>query len=381
MVVFVHKFDVLKGNTLIWTNGDESALKGLEFTVLPSGIHTRSKDCVYFEVDGKPGIAIFKQNGQDLNSIDHHIDRDEVRMFSFGTLFDGPMDFASLSTYEAGMEAAFNDWWLNPDYKILERWDESKRCETTAFPFDEFCLDVGPLIIQLWRYALLQERILVLNKGKEVKKCNMLCHLLYEFGNMINSSYTNLMTLTMLDCEKLKDTESWCGTTSDEIIVYEEDLYDKLVTWDEDGIHFKDHNGEIKCNEVDFTIFKSLCATDMSSYKYQYESSIIWSKLIIDGLFMIFTGNLCKPWYHLEFEPVTDPNFYQYFSTKSKKIYTTLKEIIDSNPDQDTIYKNANLLIELELDYFYDSDFIRNISQKWFGKPIIPIYIDLSFTC
>ncbi|CDO94536.1 unnamed protein product [Kluyveromyces dobzhanskii CBS 2104] len=379
MVVFVHQFDVQKGNTLVWTNGDPKTLDGLEFTVLPSGIHMRNEDTVHFEVDGKVGLAVFKQNSLDLERSQHHIDRSKVKMFSFGTIFDSSMDYEQLSYYEDGMRAALEAWWVNKDYKVLEQWDARlDRNEETSFNFNKICLSLGPLVLQLWRSALLQERILIFNKGVEVKGCNELCHLLTKIATLENGTYYNAMTITVLNADHLKNMESWCATTSDEILMYDTDLFDKAVVWDISGIHLRDHTREIKCNEVDFTIFKSLTLSDLSSFDYQYESSIIWSKLIIDGLFMIFTGNLYKPWYHLELAPIENPDFHQYLSDKTHHMYLRLKEIVDEYPDQDAIYCNANILIDLKLDYFHDSNFIGQLSDRWFGKAVIPNYIDLS---
>ena len=380
MVIFVHEFDVLKGNTLVWTNGDAKTLEGLEYTVLPSGIHLRNTDTVYFKLDGKPGLAVFKQNTMELEASQHHIDRSKVRMFSFGTIFDHPMDYEQLSLYEGGMKDALERWWKDQDYSVLEEWDEKQNGDDTSnFDFNGTCLTIGPIVLQLWRCALLQERILILNKGVEVKKCNQLCHLLTKMASLEGGTYCNAMTITMLNTDQFKSFEAWCATTSDEILIYDTDLFDKLVIWDPNGIHLRDSMKEIKCNEVDFTVFKSLTSDDLSTFNYQYESSIIWSKLIIDGLFMLFTGNLYKPWYHLELAPIEHPDFVQYFSERTHDIYQRLKAIVELFPTQDSIYQNANILIDLRLDYFNDTDFIRQLSQHWFEKPVIPSYIDLSF--
>lgn len=380
MVVFIHEFDVLKGNTLSWTNGNAEALEGLEFTVLPSGIHLRERDTIYFQFNGKSGLAVFRQNSLDLDASQHYIDRSQVKIFSFGTLFDEKMDYEQLSLYEKSMKTALEEWWEDHDYNVLEKWDAKRNHdEISSFNFNDTCVEVGPIVLQLWRCALLHNRVLVLNKGVEVKKCNMLCHLITTMGKLEQSVYDNEMTITMLNTEKYKSSESWCATTSDEILMYETDLYDKLVIWDATGIHLRDHDHEVKCNEVDFSIYKSLTSDDLSKFNYQYESSIIWSKLIIDGLFLIFTGNMYKPWYHVEIEPVENPDFYRYFEERTRDIYSQSKTIIENNPDQDTIYQGASILTTFQLDYFHDAEFLRQLTQQWFGKPIIPNYIDLSF--
>lgn len=380
MVVFVHQFDVLKGNRLLWTNGDPKKLEGLEFTVLPSGIHKRNRDVVYFSWKGKSGLSLFRQNARDLDSANHHIDRSKVLMFSFGAIFDEELDWEELARYETGMIEVFDKWWEEQDNKMLEAWDRGRFVGEIEISKSSFCRSIGPIVSQIWRYSLLNERILVLNKGISVAQCNILCNLIAKFGNMKNASYKNLMTLSLLDEQRLRDSDCWCGTTSDEIIIYNENTYDKLIIWDAQGIHIKDHEREFKCNEVDFTVYKALTGESLNRFQYQYESSIIWSKLIIDGLFFLFTGNFCKPWYHLEVNPIQNADLYQYFTDRTEDIWKQLHKIERESEEVDTIYTSANILISLELDYFCDSEFVTKLSQIWFEKPIILTYFDLKFS-
>ncbi|KAF9918837.1 hypothetical protein BX616_005215 [Lobosporangium transversale] len=58
--IFVVRFDTRRGNVLEWsetTPGME--IKGVEFSALPSGIHSHSQDVIYFQLRGCIGVAVF----------------------------------------------------------------------------------------------------------------------------------------------------------------------------------------------------------------------------------------------------------------------------------------------------------------------------------
>ncbi|KAF6008081.1 hypothetical protein HII13_004264 [Brettanomyces bruxellensis] len=106
--VFLCKFDVHSGYDLHWykTNNDHLYdLKGVEFSSLPSGLHSVSSDTIMFarqkgDMDGDDhvskdkllyGISIFHQNkldDQKNGTTSVSVDRSCVKMYSLGVLID-----------------------------------------------------------------------------------------------------------------------------------------------------------------------------------------------------------------------------------------------------------------------------------------------------
>ncbi|OWB71287.1 hypothetical protein B5S31_g973 [[Candida] boidinii] len=117
--IFLGKFDVHTGYTLKWfknldnLNNNKNLLDGLEFKILPSGLHSIEKDTICFiqpksssistisdnqnldEFNCYYGISIFRQNSSHLKTTitnnsngTSSINRNDVKMYSLGILID-----------------------------------------------------------------------------------------------------------------------------------------------------------------------------------------------------------------------------------------------------------------------------------------------------
>ncbi|KAG0262519.1 hypothetical protein BG011_010102 [Mortierella polycephala] len=79
--IFVARFDTRRGNALEWSNAVPGIrLDGVEYSALPSGLHSSSKDVIYFCLDGCIGVAVFVNEPTD--SMEHR----GARMVSVGVL-------------------------------------------------------------------------------------------------------------------------------------------------------------------------------------------------------------------------------------------------------------------------------------------------------
>ncbi|KAF9148968.1 hypothetical protein BG015_009275 [Linnemannia schmuckeri] len=79
--IFVVRFDTRQGNVLEWSNSTPGIqLTGVEYSALPSGLHTTPQDVIYFQLEGCVGVAVFKNAPADRE--EHR----GARMISVGVL-------------------------------------------------------------------------------------------------------------------------------------------------------------------------------------------------------------------------------------------------------------------------------------------------------
>ncbi|KAK5778496.1 hypothetical protein RI543_004163 [Arxiozyma heterogenica] len=233
---FLVKFDMKKGNTLVWSRNCELFQKksssSLAFKAMPSGIHDEINDTICFTAtnsDNKSlymGLSIFMQNSFELinselqSKVDlqnkHMINRNKIKMFSFAIILDikinEPNDNLSdivnsnIQFYSNHLYSTLKLWLSQnntdnahnksiPNTTILENFHNNYHQNPTIFTTksispahdsikQSFIDDVkywleelGPLLFILWKSILLNERILILNLSNEkVFKINALCN-------------------------------------------------------------------------------------------------------------------------------------------------------------------------------------------------------------
>ncbi|SCV01150.1 LAME_0G14400g1_1 [Lachancea meyersii CBS 8951] len=158
--MFLCRFDVRKGNELVWSQTSPSspniALKNLEFKTIPSGIHETQKDLVHFVIpklksfdDVYYGVSCFEQNALALSENSDQLDRSKVLMYSLGVIVDAnfrykgvskskyydwkPNQFISATEYISDIQDLLSHWLqkvaLSPekpqDYELFETYFES----------------------------------------------------------------------------------------------------------------------------------------------------------------------------------------------------------------------------------------------------------------
>ncbi|AAS50831.2 ABR061Cp [Eremothecium gossypii ATCC 10895] len=160
------KFDVKKGNTVLWTTSlaPEHKLHNIEFKTLPAGIHESEQDWVNFVLpkeDGEfyYGVALFSQNGLRLveEEQSHGVDRSRVEMYSLAVITDPQFRLDAMA------ESKYYRWKPNMficanEYKedlaqLMEQWLKSKSLEVLEhyFSYNKYQPDLGsPLLMRKW---------------------------------------------------------------------------------------------------------------------------------------------------------------------------------------------------------------------------------------
>lgn len=183
VAVFLAEFDMKKGYNLVWkhTRGDID-LSGVDYKVLPLGIHEFTEARVVFTLPKKEGewyygVSQFKQfvTGDSSN-------RDNVHMYSLGVVCEPrttpwrPNQFIENGwEYFDSLTTTLNQYYARKSEEVLE--DLYSKLTGLAPPggdkvvfkhhmlaqFPAFITKVGPLVFPLFKQALLRKRILVFN--------------------------------------------------------------------------------------------------------------------------------------------------------------------------------------------------------------------------
>lgn len=258
---FLVKFDMKKGNNLVWSRNCELFQKesssSLAFKAMPSGIHNEINDIICFtatNLDNKSlymGLSIFIQNSFELINSElqlkanpqnkHMIDRNQIKMFSFAIILDikinEPDDRLSdivnsnIQFYSTHLYSTLKSWLSQNnsnidhskdilDTTILENFYNSYHQNSTLLAIDSisplhdsikesfidyvkyWLEELGPLLFVLWKSILLNERILILNLSNEkVFKINALCNFieLISMNQSLLSSLSSYSSTTPLN--------------------------------------------------------------------------------------------------------------------------------------------------------------------------------------
>ncbi|CAI4034714.1 hypothetical protein SMKI_11G1630 [Saccharomyces mikatae IFO 1815] len=291
--IFLSKFDVKKGNIIIWSKSINDAtfdLNNIEFKSLPAGIHEQTDDVVNFVVPKTfgandtaketvydYGIAYFKQNSFDIIENDNQVDRSKVQMFSLGVIID-VQDMSSDSKkqfYKEIYHAYSANRYVSHLKELLSQWINQENLDKFDI-FDNFFKEnnqgriaensvkvfehspqerrhlveylsywtrkLGPLIFPLWRASLLQLRILILvPQGESFELCNSLAYCIFLIsmlskdliGNHMSDDYIKpIFTVSTSDIpflESFRKGSGYVATTGEEILLYKPEIYDIVV--------------------------------------------------------------------------------------------------------------------------------------------------------
>ncbi|KAH3679309.1 hypothetical protein WICPIJ_008635 [Wickerhamomyces pijperi] len=143
--IFLAQFDVKSGYVLKYhhssTSQDQVNIKGLEYKVLPSGLHEVEQDIISF-VQPKSsntedsqnyvycGLAVFHQN---LNKNGNNRDRSLVKMYSLGILIDPQTSGNSAEqSYTGGLD------YVEALTDLLREWEQQQQQQSKAGDGDQF---------------------------------------------------------------------------------------------------------------------------------------------------------------------------------------------------------------------------------------------------
>lgn len=312
--LFLVKFDMRTGYEMVWSklkNGYEVDLSGIEYKVLPSGIHEFREDMIlfthmhdkkiYYGVSKFRQITIELENPfDDSNAVEEHvqqIDRSNIYMYSLGCLCAPlaetdwiPDTYISNGfEYIAGLDEYLVEFLNNPD---MNNYDKLQQIDVDDLPINKFHNPIvnllkffnyfGPLVFTLYKLCLTRPRIIIFNQGKDnnflVETFNYILSILSLIPQKLKINHQNtrshlgkdldfiqpLYNISLNDLESpLLKLSSFIATTNDDILMYQP-IYDYAIILNHSNPcpiirSFKDinaHNHPLKSTYNDYTKFK-----------------------------------------------------------------------------------------------------------------------------
>ncbi|XP_071174373.1 DENN domain-containing protein 11-like [Mytilus edulis] len=253
--VFVVTFDTRSGNMVEWCQPEEFELDGVEFKAMVSGSHTLLKDFVYFRKDNLYGLACFENM-----HVESEIERG-ARMKSVGIL---STSYTNLYRHMQFLETQVRHQLETPGkYSNLEVFYQDKKGtlnSTTSIPqqitpnsssstpsqeilpemkithpagcFSQFMKFFGEKVFILWKFALLQQRILFFSPPP----IGVVCYRVYcacclgnhDIGGLGHEMKPHFY-VNVADIETLESEVSYIACTTEKIFEVKTSLYDIYV--------------------------------------------------------------------------------------------------------------------------------------------------------
>ncbi|KAI8759431.1 DENN domain-containing protein 11-like [Biomphalaria glabrata] len=258
IALFVVAFDTRSGNIVEWCIPEDTELDGVEFKAMPSGSHTLFSDFVYFRKDNLFGLACFEKM-----KVESEIERG-ARMKSVGIL---SLSYTTLYHHMQFLEkqvrhqletpgnysqllAFYNDRkGILPSDETSETLKAHSLRSTPSTPsrdlvpemkithpagcFNQFIKFFQEQIFVLWKFALLQRRIIFFSPPP----IGVVCYRVYCACCLANHSIPNLNSIELrphfyvnvADIEALENEVAYVACTTEKIFESKSHLYDIYV--------------------------------------------------------------------------------------------------------------------------------------------------------
>ncbi|RUS87014.1 hypothetical protein EGW08_005252 [Elysia chlorotica] len=261
VAIFVVAFDTRSGNVIEWCEPEETDLDGVEFKAMTSGSHTLDNDFVYFRKDNLFGLACFENM-----KVDSEIERG-ARMKSVGIL---SLSYTTLYRHMQFLQTQVRHQLETPGnyLQLLAFYNDRKgilpsdgTSETLKAPspgstpstpikdigeippelrithpagcFNQFIKFFGEKIFVLWKFALLQRRIIFFSPPP----IGVVCYRVYCACCLANHSIPGLNNIELrphfyvnvADIEALENEVSYVACTTEKIFESKLHLYDVYV--------------------------------------------------------------------------------------------------------------------------------------------------------
>ncbi|XP_057291637.1 DENN domain-containing protein 11-like [Hydractinia symbiolongicarpus] len=253
VAIFVVAFDTKRGNEVEWQIPDDVDIAGVEFKALVSGSHTISEDFVYFRHQQYYGLSCFA-----LKSVDNEEERG-ARMKSVGIIctkytslhehqeflekqvshhLEQPRSYEDLTKYYVKYRNCphqNNTFLVTPRNHTAEGFlgIEELTVMKISHPigcFSQFLNYFGVNIFVLWKFVLLQKRILYFAPPPVGVQCyRVYCTgLLGSNGlGLLRSLCPNLLfCVGVSSCSSLSSMDSFVACTTESILATKPETYD-----------------------------------------------------------------------------------------------------------------------------------------------------------
>ncbi|XP_076449359.1 DENN domain-containing protein 11-like [Babylonia areolata] len=255
--IFVVAFDTRSGNMIEWCLPEDTDLDGVEFKAMPSGSHTLDRDFVYFRKDNLYGLSCFENM-----PVESEIERG-ARMKSVGILsysytnlyrhmqfletqvrhqLETPGKYSQLTALYNDRKAELQDLspvqgnrpspMSTPSTPSNELLPEMKITHPAGC-FAQFINFFGEHVFTLWKFALLQKRIIFFSPPpigvvcyRVYCACCLGSHNVHDLGNRDLRPY---FYINVADIETLEDEISYIACTTEKIFESKSHLYDIYV--------------------------------------------------------------------------------------------------------------------------------------------------------
>ncbi|XP_052815250.1 DENN domain-containing protein 11-like [Mya arenaria] len=291
VAIFVVAFDTRSGNMVEWCMPDDADLDGVEFKAMVSGSHTQTKDFVYFRKDSMYGLACFENM-----PVESEIERG-ARMKSVGIL---ATSYTLLYRHLQFLETQVRHQLETPGkYTQLQAFYEDKTSALGSLPssktntpntplkdflpelkithpagcFTQFAKFFGEQIFLLWKYALLEKRILFFSPPP----IGVVCYRVYCACCLANHDMRGMgrkvkphFYVNVADIETLESEVTYIACTTEKIFETKTSLYDIYVDNQVVRTHQPGLKDLLKCSSADREKFQKLNNL-RSAHQFSYE--------------------------------------------------------------------------------------------------------------
>lgn len=226
MLFALARFDARVGNQIVWTSEpvDYASLPGLEFKMIPSGLHERNSDTVYFVCGKWHGVACY-----EARVLGPPGSREDTRMFSLAALDPESLPWNQESYLRFQLRqfiTKMDDFTILPVRRTVRPDPQNHPMQATA----QFVQVYGATAFELWKAGLARSRVILASvPGINVKT---MCHFAYiaaqlsaipeDVGDLLpvrRPPASLLYNVIVGDLQLLQSSESFWATTTDTLLL------------------------------------------------------------------------------------------------------------------------------------------------------------------
>lgn len=233
------KFDVRLGNQIVWSSErlEPGSVPGLEFKMIPSGVHDTDEDTIYFLCGKWQGIAVYARRGSE---------RATAQMYSLALLSNKVM-----WNQEMFLKHELSKFMDVRDPSVISLGAlgaPDAKCHP-VLATDNFVQRYGPLVFELWKAGLARARLL-LPAVASLREMSQFAYLVSRLASIPAdvihllpdhrqnaADYACWHTVSLVDMGRMESTGGFVATTTDTILT--QPSRGRCDAWaDTDSVHW-----------------------------------------------------------------------------------------------------------------------------------------------
>lgn len=229
MIFVLAQFDARVGNKVVWMSHPAEAenLPGIEYKMIPSGLHERSHETIYFVCGSWNGVARFEVQLSEHDPSG----REGLRMYSLAVL--SPTTEGLPWNQEAVLKTKLADFLEFDCDKARLPKSPLAYLDPTAHPIllmPKFLEIYGPTVFGLWKAGLVRSRVILASiPGQTIRSMCCFTYIAAQISS-IPSDVQHLLpdqkppvsciyNTTLIDLRRLQSAESFWATTTDGLLL------------------------------------------------------------------------------------------------------------------------------------------------------------------